>query len=229
MEEFLHILRKSPLFYGVNDDELYTLLKCCAAEQTRSEEGEYIYRMGESLNSIMIMLSGSAMVVQENFWGRQEELFRVKEGEIFGESYSCARTAVLPVSVVTEGPCEVLFLQYQRMITFCSLACDFHTRLIQNMLRVLSEHNVKLENKLEHMSRKTTRDKLLSYLSQQAVACGGRDFDIPHSRQELARYLGVDRSAMSNELSKMKTEGLLEFQRNHFVLYEKAGAVNGQT
>ena len=191
MEEFLHILRKSPLFYGVNDDELYTLLKCCAAEQTRYEEGEYIYRMGESLNSIMIMLSGSAMVVQENFWGRQEELFRVKEGEIFGESYSCARTAVLPVSVVTEGPCEVLFLQYQRMIT--------------------------------------TRDKLLSYLSQQAVACGGRDFDIPHSRQELARYLGVDRSAMSNELSKMKTEGLLEFQRNHFVLYEKAGAVNGQT
>ncbi len=136
---------------------------------------------------------------------------------------------MLPVSVVTEGPCEVLFLQYQRMITFCSLACDFHTRLIQNMLRVLSEHNVKLENKLEHMSRKTTRDKLLSYLSQQAVACGGRDFDIPHSRQELARYLGVDRSAMSNELSKMKTEGLLEFQRNHFVLYEKAGAVNGQT
>ncbi|EEG53267.1 cyclic nucleotide-binding domain-containing protein, partial [Enterocloster asparagiformis] len=114
MEEFLHILRKSPLFYGVNDDELYTLLKCCAAEQTRYEEGEYIYRMGESLNSIMIMLSGSAMVVQENFWGRQEELFRVKEGEIFGESYSCARTAVLPVSVVTEGPCEVLFLQYQR-------------------------------------------------------------------------------------------------------------------
>ena len=159
MEEFLHILRKSPLFYGVNDDELYTLLKCCAAEQTRYEEGEYIYRMGESLNSIMIMLSGSAMVVQENFWGRQEELFRVREGEIFGESYSCARTAVLPVSVVTEGPCEVLFLQYQRMITFCSLACDFHTRLIQNMLRVLSEHNVKLENKLEHMSRKTTRDK----------------------------------------------------------------------
>ena len=77
MEEFLHILRKSPLFYGVNDDELYTLLKCCAAEQTRYEEGEYIYRMGESLNSIMIMLSGSAMVVQENFWGRQEELFRV--------------------------------------------------------------------------------------------------------------------------------------------------------
>ena len=69
MEEFLHILRKSPLFYGVNDDELYTLLKCCAAEQTRYEEGEYIYRMGESLNSIMIMLSGSAMVVQENFWG----------------------------------------------------------------------------------------------------------------------------------------------------------------
>lgn len=223
MEEFLHVLKKSPLFYGVSDDELYTLLKCCGAEQTRYEEGEYIYRMGESLDSIMVLLSGSAMVMQENFWGKREELYRVKEGEIFGESYSCSRTAVLPVNVVAEQFCEVVFLTYQRMITFCSLACDFHTRLIQNMLRVLSEQNVKLENKLEHMSRKTTRDKLLSYLSQQAVVNGGRDFVIPHSRQELAGYLGVDRSAMSNELSKMKAEGLLEFQRNHFVLYERAG------
>lgn len=224
MEEFLNTLKKCPLFYGINEEELYTLLKCAAAETTRYEEGEYIYRMGESLNSIMVLLSGQALVLQENFWGHREGLFHIKEGEVFGETYSCARTAVLPVSVVTEETCEVLFMDYQRMITFCSLACDFHTRLIQNMLRLLSEHNVKLENKLEHMSRKTTRDKLLSYLSEQAISQGGRTFDIPHNRQELAGYLGVDRSAMSNELSKMKAEGLLEYQKNHFVLHERKQA-----
>ena len=124
---------------------------------------------------------------------------------------------------MSRGNSRVLFLNYQRMITFCSLACSFHTRMIHNMLRMMSENNVKLEDKLEHICRKTTREKLLSYLSKEAITQGGRSFDIPHSRQELAEYLCVDRSAMSNELSKMKAEGILDFQRNHFVLYDRPG------
>ena len=138
MEEFLHLIKKSPLFYGINDEELYTLLKCCGAELVPYENGEYIFRMGESVNKVMILLRGRAWVLQENFWGRQEQIYQIKEGEMFGESYSCARTPILPVSVVTDGACQVLFLDYQRMITFCSLACDFHTRFIHNMLRLVS-------------------------------------------------------------------------------------------
>lgn len=224
MEEFLHLIKKSPLFYGINDEELYTLLKCCGSELVPYENGEYIFRMGESVNKVMILLWGRAWVLQENFWGRQEQIYQIKEGEMFGESYSCARTPILPVSVVTDGSCQVLFLDYQRMITFCSLACDFHTRFIHNMLRLVSEHNVKLENKLEHVCKKSTREKLLSYLSKHALAQGRRDFDIPHNRQELAEYLCVDRSAMSNELSKMKAEGILDFQKNHFVLHDSYDA-----
>ena len=223
MDEYLHLAKKSPLFYGINDDELYTLLKCTAAEDTLYEEGEYIFRMGESMNQVMILLQGKAVVLHENFWGRQEEMYQIREGETSGEAYSCARTAVLPVSVMSRGNSRVLFLNYQRMITFCSLACSFHTRMIHNMLRMMSENNVKLEDKLEHICRKTTREKLLSYLSKEAITQGGRSFDIPHSRQELAEYLCVDRSAMSNELSKMKAEGILDFQRNHFVLYDRPG------
>ena len=177
--------------------------------------------MGESVNKVLVLLRGKACVIQENFWGHQEHIYHIKEGELFGQSYSCARTPVLPVSVVAEGGCETLFLNYQRMITFCPLACDFHTRFIHNMLRLVSEHNVKLENKLEHVCRRTTREKLLSYLSEQAMAKGGRDFDIPHNRQELAEYLCVDRSAMSSELSKMRAEGILDFQKNHFVLHDR--------
>ena len=97
MEEYLHLVKKSPLFYGINDDELYTLLKCCAAEQIAYEDSEYIFRMGESVNKVMILLRGRAQVMQENFWGRQELIYHIKEGELFGESYSCARTPVLPV------------------------------------------------------------------------------------------------------------------------------------
>ena len=134
MEEWLPLVKKSPLFYGINDDELYTLLKCCASEQVLYEDGEYIFRMGESVNKVLVLLRGKACVIQENFWGHQEHIYHIKEGELFGQSYSCARTPVLPVSVVAEGGCETLFLNYQRMITFCPLACDFHTRFIHNML-----------------------------------------------------------------------------------------------
>ena len=218
MEELIDLLKRCPLFYGIKEDELYTLLKCCAAQEERYEAGELVLRMGEAMNSILIMVEGTAQVCQEDFWGQKEELYQLKEGDIFGQSYSCARTPALPVSVETAGPCRAVFLDYQRMITFCSLACEFHTRLIQNLLRLLSEANVKLENRSRHMTRKTTREKLLSYLSQQALLRGSREFEIPYNRQELADYLGVDRSAMSSELGKLKAEGVLDYRRNWFGL-----------
>ena len=170
MEELVDLLKRCPLFYGIKEDELYTLLKCCAAQEERYEAGELVLRMGEAMNSILIMVEGTAQVCQEDFWGQKEELYQLKEGDIFGQSYSCARTPALPVSVETTGPCRAVFLDYQRMITFCSLACGFHTRMIHNMLRMVSENNVKLENKLEHVCRRTTREKLLSYQSGEAMA-----------------------------------------------------------
>ncbi len=222
MEEWLERVKKSPLFYGINEEEIQTLLKCTGAQRILFEKGEAIFRMGESLDQVMLLLEGRALVLHENFWGEREELMRLEEGETFGEAYACARRAVLPVMVEAEGECEVLFLDYQRMITFCSLACGFHTRLIHNLLRLVSEKQVELSERLEHLSRRTTRDKLLSYLSKEAVSQGRRSFDIPLSRQELADYLGVDRSAMSSELGRLRDQGVLEFQKKHFTLKERS-------
>ena len=221
MEELCYLLKRCPLFYGIREEELYTLLKCCAAREERYEPGELILRMGEAMNSIMVLAEGKVLVFQEDFWGQREELYHLGEGEVFGQSYSCARTPALPVQLVTESACRTVFLDYQRMITFCSLACDFHTRLIQNLLRLLAEANVGFENRGRHMSRRTTREKLLSYLSQQALQWGSRSFEIPYNRQDLADYLGVDRSAMSSELGKMKAEGILNYRKNWFELMER--------
>ena len=173
------------------------------------------------MNSMMVLVEGKVLVFQEDFWGQKEELYHIGEGEVFGQSYSCARTPALPVQLIAEKVCRAVFLDYQRMITFCSLACDFHTRLIQNLLRILAEANVGFENRGRHMSRRTTREKLLSYLSQQALQRGSRTFEIPYNRQELADYLGVDRSAMSSELGRMKAEGILNYRKNWFELIEK--------
>ena len=221
MEELSYLLKRCPLFYGIREDELYPLLKCCAAREERYEPGELVLRMGEAMNSMMVLVEGKVLVFQEDFWGQKEELYHIGEGEVFGQSYSCARTPALPVQLIAEKVCRAVFLDYQRMITFCSLACDFHTRLIQNLLRILAEANVGFENRGRHMSRRTTREKLLSYLSQQALQRGSRTFEIPYIRQELADYLGVDRSAMSSELGRMKAEGILNYRKNWFELIEK--------
>ena len=133
------------------------------------------------------------------------------------------------VNVVAAEAAQILFLNVSRVLQVCPNACGHHNTLIRNLLALSAQKNLNLSRKIFHTSPKTIRGRLLSYLSYQSMRSGSSSFTIPFNRQQLADYLNVDRSALSNELSKMKTEGLLEFQRNHFVLYEKAGAVNGQT
>ena len=218
MKENFQSLKKSPLFYGIREDELYTLIKCCGGEEAEFERGEPLFRMGESLYRIMILLEGSVEIEREDFWGKKRILKILGEGESFGAVYACSRTAVLPVSLTAVESSRALFLDYQRMCSFCTLACSFHTRLIQNFLRLVSEESAYMENRLWHMSAGTTREKLLSYLSEAAIEQGSREIDLKLSRQELADYLAVDRSAMSSELGKLKKEGILDFKKNHFEL-----------
>ena len=220
MDDELCYVKKSPLFYGIGQEELYTLLKCCGEERETFETGERIFRMGEAVDRVMILLKGGAVVEKEDFWGRGEMLYELEEGDIFGEVYACARTPVLPVSVTASGACEAMFLDYQRILTFCSMACAFHTRLLHNLLRLVSDQNIRLTVQFEHISRRNTRQKLLSFLSSEAIRRGRASFDISLSRQELADYLSVDRSAMSSELGKLKKEGILDFQKNHFTLIQ---------
>ena len=124
----------------------------------------------------------------------------------------------LGVSVVAAEASAVMFMNVRRVLTTCGSACEFHSRLVRNLLSVLAEKNLRFNDKLTHMTQRTTRQKLLSYLSAESLRQGASEFDIPFDRQQLADYLSVDRSAMSNELCRMRDEGLLGFRRNHFVL-----------
>lgn len=188
----MSLMRKSSLFYGINDDGPYTLSKCCALERVLYEDGKYIFRMEGPVNTALVLLRGEACAIQKNFRGHQEHIYHIEEGELFGQSYSRARTPVLPVSAVAERGCEVLSLNYQRMIIFRPLAYNFHIRFAHSMLRLASEYNVKPENRLEHIRRRTTREEFLFYLSRQVMAKGGGVFDISHSCQKLVEHSCVD-------------------------------------
>lgn len=213
-------LKKTSLFRGTSEEELPTLLDCLAPTTREYAKNELILRQGEDVSAVGLVLSGRAQVIEEDFWGNRSILADAWPGDLFAEAYAFLPGERLRVSVVAAEPTSVMLLDSKRMLEVCSSACRFHTRLVQNVLAESARKNLALTRKVSHMSKRSTREKLLSYLSGQALGAGSDAFEIPFNRQQLADYLCVDRSAMSSELCKMRDEGLLVFDKNRFQLKE---------
>jgi len=219
MERYLKIIKECPLFAEVSDTNLKELLKCLMASLREYDKNEFIFTTGDFASNVGIVLAGNVHILQEDYWGKRSILARISPGELFGEAFSCAETESLPVSAIAVENAVIMLIDYKRIITTCSAACSFHTTLITNMLKILARKNIMLTRKIEITSRKTTREKLLSYLSAQAVQSGKSRFYIPFNRQELADYLSVERSAMSAELSRMQEDGLIWTNKSEFELF----------
>lgn len=219
MEKFVPVLKKTKLFSGVGEEDIVTMLSCLGARLLTFRKGEYVLRQGERLNDILVLAEGSLHIQRDDYWGNRSILGHVGVGEIFGEAYAAPESGVLLNDVVAVEDSSVFFFDVRRVLSTCSSACRFHSMVIQNLFYAISEKNRGLVQKLDYMSRRTTREKLLSYLSEEARKQNSADITIPFNRQQLADYLSVDRSAMSNELGRMRDDGLLEFKKNRFRLY----------
>lgn len=220
MKKYLEVLLRAPLFRGITAEELERLLPCLGGGVHRYSAGAAILLTGSPAGQMGLVLSGRARVVREEFSGSRSLLAELEPGELFAETFACAPALPggLPVSVLAAGDCHVLLLSPGRVVGTCTNACPFHTRLVENLLGVLAEKNLALNRRMLHLSRRSTREKLLSYLAEQAALAGDRTFTIPFGRQELADYLCVERSAMSAVLSRLRAEGVLEANRNRFTL-----------
>lgn len=218
MKKYLKLLKNTKLFEGITEEEIETVLGCLSASVMSYKKGDIVFHRGERITSVALLLEGGIHIQKEDYWGNLSILNEISEGDIFGEVYACLGNDKILNHAVAVKPSVVLFLDVGRILTLCPSACRFHGRLVQNLLSVLALKNKMLTQKLEHMSQRTTREKLLSYLSEQSLRTGSSSFTIPFNRQQLADFLSVDRSAMSNELSKMRDEGILLFEKNHFVL-----------
>ena len=210
------------LFAGIDGNSLESLLTCLEAVSRVYAREDFIFTAGEKAEYVGIVLTGSVHVLQDDFWGRRMILAHIGPGGLFGEAFSCAGAVALPVSAAAAEPAEIMLIDYRKSVTTCSAACAFHSRLIGNMLGILAEKNILLTKKMEHLSRRTTRGKLLSFLSAQAMQAGSDCVEVPFNRQELADYLCVDRSALSRELGVMQAEGLLRYRKNRFELLRHA-------
>ena len=228
----LAILNRCPLFSGIAAGQISEILACLQSTEREFPKGAFLYTQGEDIASVGILLRGNLMLFKEDYLGNRMLVSELSPGDLFGESAACLPGAGLPVSIQAASDSSVLFLNYHKILTMCDSACAFHTALIRNMLSVMARKNIALNEKLEHLSKRTTREKLLSYLSgQQALSQTGQTassgiastkqdyFQIPLNRQQLADYLCTDRSALSRELGRMRDEGILDFHKNRFRLY----------
>ena len=218
MKEYIELLKGTQLFCGVSDAEILAMLNCLQARSRKFKKGDYVFREGEHIDNITVLVEGKLLVQQDDFWGNRSIVNVIRIGEMFGEAYVAPESGAILNDVVAEENSTVIFFDVRRILTVCSTACRFHSMVVQNLFFAISEKNRKLVQKIGHMSKRSTRAKLLSYLSGEAKRHNNRHFTIPFNRQQLADFLCVDRSAMSNELCKMRDEGLVEFDRNEFTL-----------
>ena len=198
--------------------QITSVLHCVGAVVREAGAGEYILRAGDRTQAMGLLLSGSAFAVQDDLWGQRNIMGKILPPGTFAEPFAATPGAVLNVSVVASVPSKVMFLNIQRITTVCSETCPQHALLIRNLVSVLARKNLQLNDKITHMSKRRTREKLLSYLSSESLRQGSLEFDIPFDRQQLADYLCIERSAMSAELSRLQKDGLLATERSHFRL-----------
>ena len=221
MPDEFDVLAACPLFEGVSRQDMAAMLQCMQARTVDVPKGGTVFRAEAPAEYVGILLSGGAQVLRDDYDGNRSIQAVIGPGELFGETFACAGVGRLPVSVEADRPSRVLLIQLKRIIETCPSACGFHNRVVLNLLRVLAAKNLMLNGKLDITSRRTTREKLLAYLASQARAAGSNRFVISFDRQGLADYLGVDRSALSVEIGKLRREGVIESERSAFTLLKR--------
>lgn len=216
MKNYVPVLKKTRLFAGVAEDDLAAMLSCLKAGTGSCKKGNYVYRQGERVDRLSILVAGKLQIQKDDSWGNRTIVGTVGVGDMFGEEYVAPQSSVLLNDVMALEDSVIVTLDAMRVLTVCSSLCRFHTRVIQNLVFSISEKNRRLMHKLDHVSRRSTREKLISYLSEEAQLQGSTKIVISFNRQQLADYLSVDRSAMCKELARMRDEGMLRFEKNSF-------------
>lgn len=218
MDKYSAMLLETPLFRGITQKEMISMLQCLSVRSKKYSQNQVIYLAGEKVSHIGIILQGKVLITKEDYNNNRSILAEFREGNIFGEAFSFSAADKLTVSVISASDSEILFIDPHKIVTFCSSACTFHSKLIENMLSIISNKNILLNEKIDVLSKRTIKNRLLAFLQIQSQKLGKTSFSIQFNRQELADYLCVDRSALSNELSKLQDEGLLSFSHNEFQL-----------
>ena len=218
MKKYLEILKKCPLFFGIEDEKQLTMLNCLSAKVVSFDKKYTVLAEGTPAKYIGVVLTGSAQILQIDYYGNRSILGNVGPSEVFNEAFACAETKAIPVTVIANEPSEIMLIDCSHILHTCQNNCGFHQQLIFNLMNDLAVKTIMFHQRIEVTSKRTTREKLMAYLFLQAKRADSPVFSIPFDRQELADYLEVDRSGLSAEISKLRNEGIINCHRSQFEL-----------
>lgn len=216
MEKYVSVLKKCPLFSNIKNDQLLSMLHCLKGKILHYQKNQTIFKEGTAATYIGVVLSGQAQIIQIDYYGNRSIITNIGPSQIFGESFACADVSSLPINVIATCDTTILLIDCHRILTTCTHACTFHNQIIFNLMKILASKNIFFHQKIEITSKRSTKEKLIAFLLTEAKAHQSDSFTIPYNRQELADYLGVDRSGLSSEISKLHKAGLIESNRNKF-------------
>lgn len=218
MEKYFDILDTCPLFKQVGRANYGKMLRCFGARVVSVKKNAAVFCEGQAASGVGIVLTGAVQAVQDDYLGNRSILSMAVPGQLFGEGFACAGVDCLPVSIVATADSQIMLIDCSHIMTMCHNACTFHNQMIRNLLISVAQSNLRLNQKIEILSKRTTREKVMAYLLSEAKLHGSNDFTIPYDRQELADYLGVERSAMSTVIGKLRDDGFIQVNRRHFRL-----------
>ena len=201
----------SMLFAGITQDEARLMLPCLGATRSAFGREERIMRAGQPTEHLGVVLSGRVRIEVSDAWGETTILEMLGAGSLFAHGYACSMEP-LDIDVLADSACEVVLLKAERIIHPCPKQCGCHAHISSNLMRALALSSLDMNRRAIAMTPKTIRGKILAFLSQQQKKAGARAFAIPYSQTKLASYLSVDRSALSNELSKLRKEGVIDYE-----------------
>ena len=214
----IHLLAGTRLFQGIREHEIEAMLTCLSAEERTYRKDAYIYRAGDVKGRLGVVMEGAVNIIKDDVWGNRKIIENIGGGQIFGETYACLKGEPLMVDVQASERSRILFMDVNRILTTCSSSCDFHNRLIRSLMYVLAGKNLMLTKKMDIITPKSLRERVMVYLSQESVKQGSRTITVPFNRQQMADYLSVDRSALSAELSRMQRDGVISYEKNRFTI-----------
>lgn len=200
------------LFRNISENEIEKMFRCSKTVERFFEDGNYIFRQGETPKNLFLVLDGTVMISKDFASGKRDVLFMVGQGDVFGEMFLFADTKVYWYDAIAQENVRVLEIPWEFFYCFCSNACEHHRMITRNMLEIQSEKNFKMTRKLHLLSGTTLRERIALWLMEQAV--DGNTVKLTMNREELADYLGTTRPSLSRELMKMQQEHLIETEKN---------------
>lgn len=216
MDNYFEILNTCPLFCQVGEENYEKMLRCFGARVISVKKNSAIFHEGQQADRVGIVLSGAIQTVQDDYLGNRSILSMASPGELFGEGFACAGVEALPVNIIAAIDSCVILIDCSHIMTMCHHACPCHNQMIRNLLLSVAQSNLRLNQKIEILSKRTTREKVMAYLLSEAKLHDSNEFIIPYDRQQLADYLGVERSALSTVIGKLRDDGIIRVDRKHF-------------